>query len=513
MNRRKRFFVDGIMLTSVGIAVRGVAMLLAAYLSRAVGSESIGLYSIVMTVYSFAITFATSGISLTVTRLTASLCSEGREDSVGSLVLASALYSSLFGLAATLLLSFGSELISGNILSAPDLAPSFRLLSLSLIPASLSAVISGYFIGVKRVRGNAVTQVTTQLFRVFATLIFLWLVNDSEGVSAIIALCTAALLTEIVGFLMLLILFLIDRRGELKKRNAVGSYIPEIAKNTVPVSLSQYVRSALVTLEHMLIPRRLIYRGEGREEAYSHYGALHGMALPTVLFAMAPLTSFSGLLVAEFAEDKSPKGIARMSRIASEALGMTLTYAVGVMMTVALFSEELGYVIYGSHEVGRHITILATVIPIMYIDHVTDSMLKGIGEQVYSMWVNISDSLLSIILIWFLIPPLGILGYALVIIIMEGYNFTLSFIRLRRKIPFTLSLFNSALLPLLSAFISAYLSKSLLAPSGSTSNTPMLVLKLLFSTALFVFFLTVSRLVGKAFKNRLKLQKTQHAPD
>ena len=193
MNRRKRFFVDGIMLTSVGIAVRGVAMLLAAYLSRAVGSESIGLYSIVMTVYSFAITFATSGISLTVTRLTASLCSEGREDSVGSLVLASALYSSLFGLAATLLLSFGSEIISGNILSAPDLAPSFRLLSLSLIPASLSAVISGYFIGVKRVRGNAVTQVTTQLFRVFATLIFLWLVNDSEGVSAIIALCTAAL--------------------------------------------------------------------------------------------------------------------------------------------------------------------------------------------------------------------------------------------------------------------------------------------------------------------------------
>ena len=35
---------------------------------------------------------------------------------------------------------------------------------------------------------------------------------------------------------------------------------------------------------------------------------------------------------------------------------------------------------------------------------ITDAILKGVGEQVFSMWVNITDSLLSVALVWILIP-------------------------------------------------------------------------------------------------------------
>ena len=99
-------------------------------------------------------------------------------------------------------------------------------------------------------------------------------------------------------------------------------------------------------------------------------------------------------------------------------------------VVLVVFSEELGYIIYNSYEAGRFVAILAPIVPLMYLDHVTDSMLKGIGEQVFSMWVNITDSALSVALVWFLIPKMGILGYALVIIIMEAYNFILSYFRL-----------------------------------------------------------------------------------
>ena len=72
ISRKQKFFVNGIMLTAVGIAMRTAALFFNAFVSREVGAEGIGLYTIIMTVYGFAVTFATSGISLTVTSMKSS---------------------------------------------------------------------------------------------------------------------------------------------------------------------------------------------------------------------------------------------------------------------------------------------------------------------------------------------------------------------------------------------------------------------------------------------------------
>ena len=78
MGRRKRFFLSGILLTAVGLAVRSVNIVFNSYITKTVGAEGIGLFTLIMNVYSFAITFATSGISLTVTRLIAEAVGVGK---------------------------------------------------------------------------------------------------------------------------------------------------------------------------------------------------------------------------------------------------------------------------------------------------------------------------------------------------------------------------------------------------------------------------------------------------
>ena len=46
-------------------------------------------------------------------------------------------------------------------------------------------------------------------------------------------------------------------------------------------------------------------------------------------------------------------------------------------------------VIYPGTDAGRYIRLLAPLIPVMYIDTTVDSMLKGLGEQLYCMTVSI----------------------------------------------------------------------------------------------------------------------------
>jgi len=482
MTNKRKFIYNGILLTVVGLVIRAVGLAFSAFLGRTVGAEALGLYTLIGTLYSFAITFASSGVSLTVTRLVAGAVGEGRREEVGRIVLGACLYAILFSGTASLAVFFGAERFAVSLLGDARAERPLRILALSLIPIALSSVLSGYFIGVKRIKRSSAHQVISQFARIALT-VFLITRSIGKGVeSAVIALCISTSAAELVSFLFALFEYLLGAEGMAGQRRHFRS----VFRSALPLALSSYVRSALLTLEHVLIPRRLGEYGEDESTALSSYGRLHGMALPVILFPMSPLTSFSSLLVPEFSETLARGDSLRIRRISSEVASSALSYAIPVSVLIYFFSSELGYLLYSSAEAGRYIAYLAPVIPIMYLDHVTDSMLKGIGEHVYSMWVNISDSLLSVILIWLLIPRLGILGYGLVIIIMEAYNFILSFVRLRMKTGIGINLISSVVKPLFASLTAAYLSDRLFAFGGAGCSVLWLALKLVFAACIYV---------------------------
>ena len=483
MSKKKKFLINGLLLTLVGIVMRAVALFLGAYVSGIIGAEGIGLQSLIGTVYSLAVTLATSGVGLSVTRLVAASIGEGNRE--GDRILRGAfLYAIIFGSSATVLLAFLATPIGLVILADGRTVRALQILSLSLLPMALSSVISGYFVAVRRVTLNAAVQVVGQLLRILLTVVLLVRFSGRGVQAAVMALALGASVTEIVCFAVALAEYILDRRIH-RTAGRGGQAMGEVTKMALPLALSQYVRSFLLSVEHSLIPRRLMERGNSREEALSSYGYLHGMALPIVLFPMTPLSSFSGLLVPEFAESEGAGDKGRMKRIASDAMSATLIYAVMAAIFIFAFSEELGYVIYGTYEAGKYIGLLAPVIPLMYLDHVTDSILKGIGEYVFSMWVNIADSFLSVVLVYVLIPVFDISGYALVIIIMELFNFTLSFLRLKNKVPFKVGM-SGVLNATIASFLAVTISNRLFIFSGSAAPALWLIMKMLFALTFFI---------------------------
>ncbi len=493
-SRRAKFFADGILLTAVGIGMRTVGLFSGAFITRTVGAEGVGLFTLVMTVYGFAVTFATSGISLTLTRLTAEAIGERREERLPGILSGGILYALAFSLTATAALLFGADFLARDILGDPRCALCIRILAPSLPPLALISVFSGYFIGVRRVARNASTQILSQLFKVGLTVFCLLRAGKGDVASSAALLSLVSTLTELLTFLIILVQYLADRAKFRKKEKASPPQVLPVAKIALPLALSTYVRQALVTLEHILIPRRLRLHGESQQEALSAYGVLHGMALGVVLYPMATLTSFSGLLVPEFAESFAEGDKKRLSRLAAEAFETTLGYAVCVAVFLAFFSEEIGYAVYRSADAGLYIAVLAPAVPIMYLDHVTDNMLKGIGEQVYSMWVNVTDAALSILLVLILLPKFGIFGYALVIIGMEGYNFFLSLLRLRRRISFRVRFLHAILLPAAAAGLAVFLESRLFLHVGAETSPFWLILRILFAACVLAACLAAAQL-------------------
>lgn len=480
MSKRVKFFYNGILLTLVGFVMRAAGLFLGAYVSGAIGAEGVGLSGLITTVYAFAVTFATSGVSLSVTRLVAAAIGEGNGGEGERVLRGAFVYATVFGALATVTLFTLSGAIGTFVLSDMRAVMALRALSISLLPIALSSVVSGYFVAVRRVTLNAAVNVVGQGMRIALTVLLLGRFSSLGVEYSVLALALGITVTEIVCFIVAFIEFIFDRR--IYKTTRYRGYATEkVAKMALPIAFSQYVRSFLLSVEHSMIPRRLVKSGNTESEALASYGYLHGMALPIILFPMTPLSSFSGLLVPEFAESEAAGDKSRMERIASEALSKTLMYAIVSAVFLYVFAEEMGYVIYSSYEAGHFIALLAPIIPIMYLDHVTDAMLKGVGEQVFSMWVNIADSFLSVILVFLLIPIFDISGYAIVIIAMEVFNFTLSFLRLRRRVRFKIELWSSVVVPLVFSSCCATLTLWLFDYNGSVTTPYMLALKMIFA--------------------------------
>lgn len=461
MTSKKQFFRSGAMLAAVALTMRGVSLLFNSFVTEKVGAEGMGLLSLTMSVYAFGVTFATSGISLAVTRLVAAALGRGEGERARRILLCAVLYALTFGGLASLGLYFGSDVLAVRALGDVRTRSSLRLLSVSLVPIALSSVYSGYFVAVRRVSHNAITQVFEQTLRIALTFLGLSLAAEGEVEGACLALVGGSSIAEFFSFFLLFLQARLDLRRHPLSGGGRGGEGRAVLGFAFPCAASAYARSGLVTLEHLLIPVCLAMSGLGRGDALSSYAALHSMALPILLFPTAILSSFSGLLVPECAELDGRGERGRVGHMATRAVGGTLVFAVFCALLLFLGAESLGMLLYGNSDAGRYIRLLSPLVPIMYLDSVVDAHLKGLGYQVYSMGVNIADAAISVLAVLLLLPVFGADGYVMVIYLTELLNFTLSLRKLRRAVPLRFSC-GSVLSPFLAGLLSLCVTVALL---------------------------------------------------
>ena len=195
---------------------------------------------------------------------------------------------------------------------------------------------------------------------------------------------------------------------------------------SLPLALTTYIRSGLLTLQHILIPEGLRNSGASHSSALRAYGSIHSMALPIILYPAAIISSFSGLLIPALAECAAQKSNRRICYIIGRVWSLALLFSFGAAGILLCFSHELGEALYPGPEAGHYIRLLAPLIPIMYVDTATDAMMKGLGAQIFSMNVNLADALISVLLVWWLVPRYGIEGYLFTVYFSELFNTVLS---------------------------------------------------------------------------------------
>ena len=406
MRRYKKFLINGMLITITSLLMRSVGIAFNIYISNKIGAEAIGLFSLVMSVYLFMITLASSGINLATSRIIAEENALHPDFNSKKCIRNALFYSLTISLIASFLLCLFASRITSSVLH--DKLPPYLLyiVAFSLPFIAMSSALNGYFTALRKAPKNAICRVFEQFVKILSTTYFISLFFPDGIFYACLSLVLGETISEVASFLFTYFLYLVDIK---KSTSAIGlekNYLKRILNITIPVSITSYIRSGLSSLKQILIPFQLERSGIACDISLAQYGKINGMAMQVLLFPEVLINSFSSLLVPEFAYYSTRKETKAINYIISKIFKVSLLYAVFIASIFFFYSEKLSLLIYQDLEIASYLKIICPLLLFMYLDSAVDSMLKGLDKQLWVMYCNILDSVVSIFLICFLVPKL-----------------------------------------------------------------------------------------------------------
>ena len=437
----------GIMTLSM-LALRVLSMCFNVYISALLGAELIGLYHLIFSAFTFAITFSVSGTSFAATRLVSESKNAGCENAVvHQCILVSLVTSTL----AVIFINMFSGFISLNILGDIRCALALKIMSLGLPVIAISSVIRGYMIAKGYIGCLVLSEIFEECVSICVSIGLITVFKDSDKHYVFVIIGLVA--SQYAAFLTDSIIYNIKKQKKVN-RQRVG--YKSILSISVPLALGSYLRSGLSATENILIPQRL--RAFGVSDALAKYGIVKGMSMPVMLFPSVLIASAASLLMPELARKNSLGMNNGIRYISSKAFEYVLIFSVGVAFCIFYFSDRLAISLYKNYEAGIYLCLLAFLTVPMYVDTICDSMLKGLNKQVASLKINIVDSILRVIMIFYILPVYGVKGYICVLYISELFNLTLSLWCLSDSMHIEIKLFKCVAMPILFAIVSGYIA-------------------------------------------------------
>lgn len=429
--RTKSFLTGALILTITSLFVRLIGFAYRIWLSNAIGSEGMGVYSLIMSVYGLCITLSTSSISLAVSRLVAEQLSLGSPANAKRVLKYSVLLSTVLGSVVCFALLAFANPIAIHFLKDERTLLSLRFLAPGLPFIALSSCFRGYFIAQRKTGNAASGQVIEQLFKIGFIVFFIdkWIPYGVEYSCALIVL--GLTLGEIICFVYTFLGYLFEKHHDKSKQKPTAKGVMrQILEIIIPVSAASYIRSGLRLFENVLTLDALKKHQPNLDTGTSTYGMLKGMAMPLLTFPLGLMSSFVITLTPEISRLHVSGRKKMLETSISKVLQYTCLASTMIVCIFMSFSRELGLTVYSSTEVGEMLYVLSFLSPFMCLEMVTVSILQGLGEQISSTAYSVADCFLRIVLVMALIPKYGVAGFMVMTVASNLFTSVLNLYKL-----------------------------------------------------------------------------------
>lgn len=402
----KSLFKAVALITFFTVITRFLGFLFKIYLSREIGAEALGVYQVAFSVFLVLITFVASGLPLIISKISASLHSQGEIKKERSMVATALIIGVVVALITCLVV-----LLLNTLLKQIFTDERCILILILLLPAvifnAIYSTFRGWFWGRSNYFGVCVVELFEQVARI---VIFVLMIGGT--LTVLDGAVTAAVSLTIACFLsatFVTILFFVYG-GRLAKPKG---YTKELVKTSTPITFVRVASSLIQPIIAIIIPLRLVASGMSGSDAISLFGIAFGMTLPFLFIPSALIGSLGMALIPDLSAAVAQKNTGHISNRITSSVVITLFISCFFVPLYMGAGENIGIFFFDNAQSGTLLVSSAWVMIPIGITTITSSILNALGYEIKSMKNYIFGAILLLIAIWFLPQMMGI--YAMVL--------------------------------------------------------------------------------------------------
>ncbi len=375
MIRRKKLkhlFKAVAIITSFSILTRIIGFLFKIYLSRAVGTESLGIYQIAFSVYMVLETFVSSGLPLTVSKLISK--NEDNKKEFSSVITAALIIGLVIAIILCAIIILFRNIISG-------LFTDIRCLNilLTLLPATVFsavyAILRGFFWGKKNFFLVSLTEFLEQIFRVVACVVLLALFYSTFDQS--IAVGLSLTISCVLSSILVLIIYL---KNGGKFSSPKGKF-KEVLKSSLPITGIRVLSSLLIPLIGIIIPLRLVAVDYTSSQALSQYGIAMGMTFPLLFLPSTVIGSMAMAIIPDLSSDNGKNNISSMTKKIQTAILFSI-FVSSLLLPVYLgLGEGIGEFLFANKTAGYYLSYSCFIMIPIGLNNIASSILNALGLE------------------------------------------------------------------------------------------------------------------------------------
>jgi len=402
----KNLFKAVFIITFFSILTRIIGFIIRIFMSRELGAEIIGIYQISISILSVFMTLVSSGIPLTISRLSAEYKAKGEFIKENKMVTAGTIISLGLAIVICILTIIFKPLIVN--LSGSSLVASVLIALLpSLIGSAFNVGFKGSLWGGQKHLENCLVDFIEQIIKVVMIIVLVSNANTLEQgiIDCAISVSVANIISNIISML-----FYFKNKGRLA--NPKGYFLPLIKKST-PITLLRVVSSFAGMLISVVVPMTLLAVGYTQEQAISLFGIATGMTLPLLYLPNTLVGSLATALIPDLAklkaEDNKQEFILKVKSSLTFSVFISLIF-VPCFMGIG---RAIGIFVYNNEISGLMLEYCAIMMLPMGINNITSSILNSMGLEVKSFIHYVFGSIAMALCILFLPKYFGIYALAL----------------------------------------------------------------------------------------------------
>lgn len=443
-------------LTVSGVVCKFFGALFRLPLTNIIGIEGIGIFQMIMSLYSLLLIFVSSGVTNSLSKLVSSSRAKGENFKLGQYFKYAIMFSGGIGLGLGVIFALFSKYIAS--LQGIVAGGNSYLLFIVLLPlGGLIGVYRGVIQGYENMVPTAFSQIIEQVIKFVFGLLFAFILGSKGASAGVFGAFLGITVSEILAFLYLA--SVMSKKIKIKKsKDKDYEARNEFFKASLPLSFSSAVVPLTHAIESMIIISLLVKSGYSSTVATSLYGLQTGVVGAILNFPLIISMAVAVALLPKVSFLTATKEDGQLKSIINKSFNVMWYFLIPLILGIASISKELYPIIYpnviqGYLKIALQLTSLGAVsVIISSISSFLLSILQARGFFYHTLIFNIIGGIAKIVILIILAQIKEIAAYSIAIsnIVMFSIICICSLIKLGSVIKIN---FFEFVLPLLSGVV------------------------------------------------------------